>query len=151
MSLIPRFVEYADAFEKAFESDDWSDVEAFFDEDAVYEVGLPLLGASRCEGREAILTWLKDVLDRFDRRFDSRELRLLEGPKESGGEVWIRGTATYRAAGVPDFTLLLEETVRFEGDRIVHLEDRYSDEMIAATEAYLRDHGAKIGFETGSD
>lgn len=147
MSLIPRFAEYAAAFEKAYESDDWSEVEAFFDEDAVYEVGLPLLGASRCEGRVAILAWFKDVLDRFDRRFESRELRLLEGPKESDGEVWIRGTATYRLAGLPDLTLLLEESVRFEHDRIVHLEDRYSPEMVAETEAYLRDHSAKLGFE----
>jgi hypothetical protein len=151
MSLIARFAEYAAAFEKAFESDDWSGVEPFFDEAAVYEVGLPLLGRSRCEGREEVLTWFREVLDRFDRRFDSRELGLLEGPKESGNEVWIRGTATYRAKGLPDFALELKETARFEGDRIVHLEDEYSDEMIAETEAFMRAHGAKIGFEIADD
>ena len=38
---IPRFGAYAAAFEKAFENDDWSVVEPFFHEDAVYEVALP--------------------------------------------------------------------------------------------------------------
>jgi hypothetical protein len=38
--------------------------------------------------------YFKDVLDRFDRRFASRELALLEGPKEEGDAVWIRGRAT---------------------------------------------------------
>jgi hypothetical protein len=151
MSLIARFAEYAAAFEKAFESDDWSVVEPFFDEAAVYEVGLPLLGTTRCEGRAAVLAWFREVLDRFDRRFDSRELALLEGPKEENGEVWIRGSATYRAKGLPDFVLVLKETVRFKGDRIVHLEDEYSDEMIAETEAFMRAHGPKIGFEIARD
>ena len=53
MSRIPRFVAYAAEFEKAFENDDWSLLEPFFSEDAVYETGLPLLGRERCEGRAA--------------------------------------------------------------------------------------------------
>jgi hypothetical protein len=77
------------------------------------------------EGRAAILAYFKDVLDRFDRRFASRELALLAGPKETADSVWIRGSATYRAAGVPEFVLELEETVTFDGDRIRRLEDRY--------------------------
>jgi hypothetical protein len=147
MSLIPKFAEYAAAFEKAFESDDWSVVEPFFDEEAVYEIGAPLLGATRCEDRKAILAWFPDVLDRFDRLFDRRELTLLDGPKEENGEVWIRGSATYRKEGLPDFVLVLEETVRFKDGRIIHLEDTYTDAMIAETDAYLRAHGAQLGFE----
>jgi len=145
MSHIPRFVEYAGAFEHAYESDDWSELEAYFIEDSVYEIGLPILGAERCEGRAAVLAWFPDVLDRFDRRFASRELGLLEGPTEEGSEVRIRGTATYTAEGVPDFVLELVETLRFDGDRIAHLEDRYTAEMKAETEAYIREHGAKLG------
>lgn len=145
MSHIPRFAAYAAAFESAFENDDWSVLEEFFAEDAVYEVGLPILGTERCEGRTAILAWFPAVLDSFDRHFATRELTLIEGPREEGDEVWIRGTATYTGDGVPDFVLELEETVRFDGDRIVLLEDRYAPEMAAATEAYLRQYGAKLG------
>jgi hypothetical protein len=147
MSNIPRFAEYAAAFEKAFESDDWSVVEPFFHPNAVYEIGLPLLGRTRCDGRDEILAWFKDVLDRFDRRFASRKLALLDGPEDRGDAVWIRGNAVYGSPGVPDLVLELEETVRFDGDRIVHLEDAYAPQMKAEVEAYVREHGPKLGIE----
>ncbi len=145
MSNIQRFAKYAAAFEKAFESDDWTALESSFAPDAVYVVNLPQFGAKRLEGRAAMLAWFPDILNRFDRRFERRELSLVEGPREQGAEVWLRGTATYRSAGVPDFALTLEETVRFEGDLIVYLEDVYSPEMIAETERYLAAHGEALG------
>ena len=145
MSYIDRFAAYAAAFETAYASDDWSAVKAFFTEDACYEIGLAALGAERCDGRDAILAWFPEVLDRFDRRFASRELALLDGPKETGNEVWFRGTATYSAEGVPDLVLELEETMRFEGDRIAYLADRYTPEMRATAEAYLQQHGETLG------
>jgi hypothetical protein len=99
----------------------------------------------RFEGRAAILAYFKEVLDRFDRRFESRELALLEGPKEEDDSVWIRGSATYRAAGVPAFVLELKEIVRFEGDRIRLLEDHYQPAMQQSISAYLKAHGEKLG------
>ena len=147
MSLIPRFIEYAAAFEKAYESDDWGELEAFFAEDCVYEIGLPSLGLERCVGRAEVLAWLPDVVNRFDRRFASRALTPLEGPTEDGDRVRIRGAATYRAPGLPDLVLELEETARFEGDRIVHLEDRYTPEMRAEVERYLGKYAATLGIE----
>lgn len=149
MSKIPRFAAYAAAFEQAVETDDWSLVEPFFTEDAVYEVPLgPPLGG-RFEGRAAILRYFKRVLDGFDRRFASRELALLEGPREEADSVWIRGSATYRAAGVPDFVLELEETAHFEGDRIRRLADRYEPAMEKAIDAYVAAHGLKLGLVNG--
>ncbi len=145
MPLIPRFAAYAAAFEKSVASDDWSHVEPFFTEDAVYEIEIgPPIGG-RFEGRAAILAYFKDVLDRFDRRFASRELALLAGPKETADSVWIRGSATYRAPGVPEFVLELEETVTFDGDRICRLEDRYEPAMEQAIGEYLKAHGDKLG------
>ena len=147
MSHIQRFAAYAAAFEKAVESDDWSEVESYFAADAVYEIGLPMLGAERCEGRQAIIAWFKDVLDRFDRRFDTRTLDLLEGPREDGNEVWIKGTATYTATGVPNLALTLAETIRFDGDEIIHLEDHYEPEMVEEIVRYALEHGAKVGMQ----
>ena len=145
MSLTAHFAAYAAAFEKAYVSDDWSLVEPFFTEEAVYEVALdPPMGGC-FEGRAAILAYFKAVLDQFDRRFESREIALVEGPKEDGESVWIRGNATYRAKGVPDFVLELEETVYFEGDRIRRLEDHYEPEMKQRIAAYLQEHGEKLG------
>lgn len=149
MSLTAHFAAYAAAFENAYVSDDWSLVEPFFTEEAIYEVALdPPMGGC-FEGRAAILAYFKAVLDQFDRRFESREIALLEGPKEDGESVWIRGSATYRAKGVPDFVLELEETVYFEGDRIRRLEDRYEPEMKQGIDTYLKEHGEKLGISTG--
>ena len=145
MSRIARFAAYAAAFEKAFVTDEWTLVEPFFTEDAVYEVPLDPPMGGRFEGRPAILAYFKMVLDRFDRRFESREIAVLEGPTEEGDSVWIRGSATYRAAGVPEFVLELEETVHFDGDRIRLLEDRYEPAMKQTIAAYLKEHGEKLG------
>jgi ketosteroid isomerase-like protein len=145
MSHIPQFAAYAAAFEKAFASDDWSVVEPFFTEDALYEVGLTAPFGGRFEGRPAILAYFKRILDQFDRRFESREIALLDGPKEDGDSVWIRGSATYRAAGVPELSFELEETVHFDGGRVRLLEDRYDAATERAVDAYLAEHGDRLG------
>jgi hypothetical protein len=145
MSKIPRFAAYAAAFEKAYANDDWSLVEPFFTEDAVYDSGLGPPFGGTVTGRAAILAYFGEVVNRFDRRFASREVALLEGPKQDGDSVWIRGSATYRAPGAPDFVLLLEETARFDGDRISRLEDHYAPSMVEAIHAYLKSHGAGLG------
>jgi ketosteroid isomerase-like protein len=145
MPLIPRFAAYAAAFEKAYANDDWSLVEPFFGEDAVYETGLGPPFGGTVSGRAAILAYFQDIVNRFDRRFASRELALLAGPKETGDAVWIRGSATYRAKGVPEFVLELEETVTFDGDRIRRLEDRYTPATEQAVADYLKAHGGKLG------
>lgn len=148
MSNIPRMAAYAKAFEDAFDSDEWGEVGSFLTDDVVYEIGLPLLGKARTEGREETLAWFAEVLDRFDRRFDEkRELVLLEGPSEQGDEVRFRGSAIYRAAGAPDFHLELEEVLRFRGDRIDRIEDRYSSDMTESLGAYLEAHGERLGIE----
>ena len=75
----------------------------------------------------------------------TRELEALEGPRENGDEVWIKGVATYRAEGVPEFRLVLEETLRFDGDRICHLADAYDPEMERAFFDYLDAYGERLG------
>ena len=147
MSSIPHFARYAAAFEKAVASDDWSLVEPFFTEDAVYEAQLPAPYGGRFEGRDAILAYFRFVLDGFDRRFASREIGLVEGPRdEEGDAVWLRGWARYTAPGLPDFRFELEETAWFDGGgRIRRLEDRYDEAALRAIDAYLSEHGAKLG------
>ncbi len=145
MSRIPRFAEYASAFERSFASDDWSHVEPFFAKDATYEVTLDPPMGGRFEGRDAIIDYFRFVLDAFDRRFASREIELIEGPTEKDGSVWIRGNAIYRSDGVPDLVLTLEETATFDGDLIQRLEDRYEPAMKQELEAYVAEHRDKLG------
>jgi len=145
MSRLPQFARYAAAFEKSVATDDWSLVEPFFAEDAVYTVGFgPPLGGT-FQGRDAILAYFKAVLDRFDRRFDTRAIALLEDPKDDGESIWFRGSATYGKQGLPDLVLELEETIRFDGDLIVRLEDYYDDAMERQIVGYLTQHGELLG------
>ena len=152
MSAIPSFAAYAAAFEKAYASDDWSVVEPFFTPDAVYEVGLAPPFGGRFEGRDAILAYFRRVLDGFDRRMGGREVSLLEGPREEGDAVWIRGRAAYGAAsGLPALAFELEEIAAFtaedaeHGRRIRRLEDRYDAATRERLDAYVRDHAGKLG------
>lgn len=147
MSLIARFAKYAAAFEEAYKSDDWSVVAPYFADDAVYEIrDVPAPLGGRFEGRAAVLAYFKSVLDGFDRRFESREIALVKGPREEGRSVWIRGRATYVAARVPGLTFELEETTTFDAnDRISRLEDRYDPETIRALADYVETYGEKLG------
>ena len=149
MSVIPQFLKYAAAFEQAYTSDDWSLAAPFFTDAAVYEAQLPVPLGGRFEGRAAILGYFKFVLDNFDRRFASREIGLVSGPREVGDSVWLRGSARYTAAGVPDLYFELDIHVAFDGDRIRSMEDSYDAKTIADLQTYLRDHGAKLGIATG--
>jgi len=150
MSNIPRFAQYAAAFEKAYASDDWSLIEPYFTEDAVYEVkDLPPPLGGRLEGRDAILAYFPRVLDAFDRRFATREVRVVDGPHEEQDSVWVKGGAAYTATGAPDLDFELVEQAWFDGDRIRRLEDRYERKDVETLLAYAREHGAKLGIRWG--
>ena len=141
---IPRFAAYAAAFEKAYETDDWSEVGSFFTPDAVYDVPLDPPIGGRFEGRDAILAYFKRVLDGFDRRFETRELELLEGPELRDGAVWIRWRGSYRVADAPPFVMEGEETARFRGDAIERLEDRFESGAAGKLAAWMGANGAKL-------
>lgn len=144
MNLIQRFGEYAAAFERVYQSDDWSQLEPFFTETAVYEVlGGPPFGG-RVEGRDALIAHLHRSVDAFDRRFPSRRLELLEGPTLRGERVWMRWRVSYSGPGLPELVLDGEESASFEGDRIARLEDRFPPEATGITETWLRAFGSRL-------
>ena len=127
---LERFGQYAAAFEQAFESDDWSVLEPYFTEDAVYETFAPAPVGGIAEGRQAVFDYFKNSVNGLDRRFDTRELQLAEGPEIRDGKVWMRWRVTYRHPDVPDVELLGESTAYYEGDRISRLEDRMEDASV---------------------
>jgi hypothetical protein len=141
---IARFAEYAAAFERVVKSDDWSALEPFFTDDAVYEVvgGPPF--AARHAGRSAILAGMRASLEGFDRRFATRELEVLEGPALREGGVWMRWRASYKGPGLPELVFDGEETAIFEGDRIRRLEDRIPLEMGSITQHWLVNFGSRL-------
>ena len=98
MGMIDRYLAYAAAFEEAYASDDWSKLEPYFTEDAVYEFIAPAPFGGKHDGRAAVLEQFKNSVNGLDRRFDSRAVAALEGPIEKDGAVWMHWTATYALA-----------------------------------------------------
>ncbi len=144
MDLVARFQEYADAFEEVFENDDWYRLEPYFTEDAVYEIHAQAPIASRHEGRDEVFVALKVSLDNNDRRFDSRDLEVTEGPEIRDGGVWLRWRVRYTLDGTPGVELEGIETAYFEGDRISLLEDTFTDESQKGFFEFLSKYGSTL-------
>jgi hypothetical protein len=124
MSPLKRFLEYAAAFEKTFVDDDWTRLEPFFADDAVYIVsGLP----SPCEihGRDQIFAGMRKSLDGFDRRMASREIIGTAPPREDGNRVVLAGKVRYRRGDAPPVELHATIVAELDGDRIRRLHDTF--------------------------
>jgi len=144
MNIIDRFAAYAAAFEDAYASDDWSKLDPFFTEDAVYDVVAEAPFATSIAGRESIKAYFKQICTVLDRRFDSRSVEMLTAPVDRGGAVWFRWAATYTLAGAPNLRMEGEETALFAGDRMRRLEDRIAAETVRSTQTYLAEHDTKL-------
>jgi len=144
MNDVERFEKYAADFEVAFESNDWSVVEPHFAKDAVYETlaGPPMGGC--LEGRDAVLASMKQTLDGFDRRFDSRTVTFLEGPELCGDSVRLRALVKYAVAGAPDLVLEGISTATFNEEGMIRLEDSYPEGVADAVRKYLKAYGEKL-------
>jgi ketosteroid isomerase-like protein len=137
MSIQDRYRAYADAFEESFVDDDWSRIEAYFTEDAVYE------GDPDARGRDAVLAKLKNGVDNFDRRMDSRTPDF-QTPTVQGDTLSMKWKVTYTKAGLPDLAISGVETAIFEGDRIKLLRDTFDPEAQKALEQWMAKHGASL-------
>jgi hypothetical protein len=132
-----RFLAFAAAFEAAYATDDWTILEPFLTEGATSE-----LNGARVDGRDAVLQSFREACNMFDRRFDSREMRFVEGPEVRDGVVRIKAVGTYRRTGLEPLELVGEEWFHFEGDRIT----RHVDQVLNGAEVmgYLVRHTAAL-------
>jgi len=138
MGIADRYRAYADAFEESFEDDDWSRIEEYFTEDAVYE------GEPDARGREAVIAKLKGGVDAFDRRMD-RRIPDFQTPTVEGDTLRMTWTVTYEKSGCPDLVISGVETAVFEGDRIERLRDDFDPEAQKAMGEWMAAHGSKLG------
>jgi hypothetical protein len=138
MSILDRYRAYADAFEESYADDDWSRIEQYFTEDAVYE------GDPDAVGREAVLAKLKGGVDGFDRKMDERTPDF-QTPTVAGNTLTMKWTVTYEKAGAPDLAISGVETAVFEGDRIARLRDSFDPDAEKAMGEWMSQHGAKLG------
>ncbi len=137
MGILDRFQAYADAFEESYEDDDWTRIEAYFTEDAVYE------GDPDAEGREAVIAKLKGGVDGFDRRMDSRTPSF-DPPTVDGDTLTMQWQVAYTKAGAPDLVISGLETAVFRGDRIARLRDDFDPEAHKRLGEWMGAHGSKL-------
>ena len=134
MNIRDRFLAYADAFEQSLADDDWSRVEPYFTEGAVYE------GEPRAESRAAVIAKLRDSVEGFDRRMDSRTPRF-QPPTVNGDTLTMRWLVTYTKAGLPDLVISGVQTAVFSGDRIARLSDLLDPGRLEALDRWMTDYG----------
>lgn len=137
MSILERYQGYAAAFEQTYEDDDWSRIEPFFAEGAVYE------GDPTAHGRAAVLDKLKGGIDSFDRLMDER-LPEFQPPTVDGNTLTMTGKVTYKKAGAPNLVLSGVETAQFEGDQIASLRDDMDPGVEKGIGDWMAAHGAKL-------
>ena len=137
MSILDRFLAYADDFEKSLVDDDWARIEPYFTADALYD------GEPRAEDRAAVLAKFKASVDGFDRRMDSRT-PVFQRPSVDGNTLTMRWRVTYAKAGLPDLVISGVQTVVFAGDRIARLSDTLDPGRQAAIDAWMAEHGKDL-------
>ncbi len=109
-----RFLAYSAAFEETYVDDDWSRLEEFFTEEAVYAVSLgPPLGG-RWTGRRAGLDHLRESVDQLDRRFDERKIEVVGTPSVGEDYVSFDWRGTYKMAGCADLVFGGSERATFD-------------------------------------
>ena len=139
MSIVVRYLAYAEAFEKSYVDDDWTHIEPYFTEDAVYEVAPD----DEARGRAVVMAKLKYAVDTFDRRMDSRMLDF-QTPTVDGNTISVNWKVTYAKAECPDLVLSGLETAVFDGDRIELLRDGFDPAAIQAMGDWMAANGAVL-------
>jgi len=142
MSIADIFELFASDFELTVQDDDWSRLKKYFADDAIYlNVGDP---NSKCEGRDAILAFLKADVSNNDRRFNTRQLTALTQPKTIGNRLYRQWRSTYTLAGTPDLVVEGEARYLFDGDLIKSIEEELSPASFQIYSKWMQQYGDKL-------
>ena len=143
-SDLERFMGYALAFEQAFWAEAWDSLPPFFTEDARHVVRGGGALATDDRGREAVLAGLRRSVSGMDRRFDARIPEVLDGPRTQDGGVWMRFAVSLRRAGLPELRFQGEHLTRYQGGRIVSIEEWPEAGAGERVARYLAEHDASL-------
>lgn len=143
MEIMQKFMAYAGEFEQTYADDDWSRLTKHFADDAVYEVQAQGFGC-RLAGPAAILAGIRKSVDNFDRRFESREIKVLGAPEVSEDTVRLKWNVLYDKEGCPQFVLRGQSEVRFAGGVIAYLCDSYDPQVGVELAEWCQRTGVKV-------
>ncbi len=144
MNNLALFNAYSEAFEVAYESMQWQEVETFFAEDAVYEIVAKPPLAAKFIGRDSVMDEFIRVLDEFDYRFDTRLPVLVEESKEVDDSVTNTFILTYTREGLPDVVMHGSETATYKDGKIIRLENSFTDDTAAMMFKWMGQNLSKL-------
>lgn len=133
------FVAYATAFEAAYAANDWTRVADHLDTNVVWTIdnAPPPIGGA-WTGRGDALAAVARSCNLFDRRFDRRLPRIVDGPVAIPGGIYINWAVNYGRDGLPDLVLRGEEWDFFRDGRMVHHREIFTN--LDEVQAYFERH-----------
>jgi hypothetical protein len=143
MDIREKFLMYAGDFEKTLADDDWSRLQQYFCDDALYEVRAQSFGC-KLEGPKAIFKGIKKSLDGFDRKFAGRDINLTSVPQVEGDEMRTTWEVTYHQSGWSDFILRGKSLVRYRDGKIAYMCDSYDPSVERELADWQQTNGVQV-------
>lgn len=104
------FQSYANAFEQAYDTDEWDAVADHFSDDICFQVLARPVTTIRTEGKENVISFFKTNLDAIDRRFPTKRQRQNISKLEvNGNYIEVYSSAIYSSPDGTQVELTYEE------------------------------------------
>ena len=133
------------AFDRAYETDDWTEAQNYLTDDVVYSVaGVPF--ACELRGRENVLAGFRKSLTNFDRKFDRRDWEAVDLKVWSDHAVTAFAKGNYTLGAKPPITFAAKSAWFFRDGKISLMTDIYDVTEVNAAQTldWLAMHGEGI-------
>ena len=143
--MLETWRNWISAFDRAFETDDWTNAREYLTEDVVYIVaGVPF--ACELRGRDAVINGFQKSLATFDRKFDTRHWEPVDLKVWSDTAVTCLAKGRYTLGDKPPITFSAKSCWFFRDGRISAMTDIYDVSEVNALETlqWLAAHGDGI-------
>lgn len=137
MTDFEKFIQYAQAFELAFITDDWSLIRPYFADDADHIVAEGGPFATDDRGADRLVESMKLCVHAVDRRFDLRIPEILEGPEQRDGGIWMKFRLRLQRRDLPELSVDGDHLTIYRDGKIVHFREKLDDGHGARAAAYL--------------
>nr|WP_070959239.1 nuclear transport factor 2 family protein [Hyphomonas sp. Mor2] len=143
--ILETWRAWINAFDRAFETGDWSHAESFLTDDVVYIVaGVPF--ACELRGRSAVIEGFKKSLSNFDSKFDERRWEAVDLHIWEDHAITAYAKGDYVLAGKPPLTFAAKGQWFFRDNKISVMTDIYDLTQVNVQESlqWLATHGADM-------
>ncbi|MEO1407536.1 MAG: nuclear transport factor 2 family protein [Pseudomonadota bacterium] len=143
--MIETWKQWIEAFDRAFETRDWTAARNFLTEDVVYVVaGAPF--ACELRGRDQVIEGFQKSLTNFDQKFTTRHWEPVDLHVWADQAVTCLAKGAYTLNGKPPITFAAKGSWFFRDDKICLMTDIYDLSEINSikTLEWLATHGSNM-------